>query len=82
MTKKTIDKICLLLNNLRDLEHIEQILKVNRGEETTINLYSEQYRQRLDIKVSPEVLERVALKIIEEVETELKELGYTEDNEN
>ena len=81
MTKKTIDKICLLLNNLQDLKHVEEVMKINRGE-ISVNLFSEQYRQRLDIEVSPEVLERITLKVIDEVEIELKELGYTEDNEN
>ena len=81
MTKKNIDKICLLLDSLRDLKHIEYTMKVNRGE-ATVDLYSEEFRQRFEFKVSSVVLERIVLKVIEEVEIELKELGYTEDNEN
>ena len=81
MTKKIIDKIVALLNELKDLKHVEEVMKVRRGE-SPINLFSEEYRQKLEIKVSSVVLERIVLKIIDEVEIELKELGYTEDNEN
>ena len=78
MNKKTIDKICSLLNELSDLKSVEYTMKVKRGE-AVVKICSEEYRQRLEIKVLPAVLERIALKVIDEVEAELKELGYTED---
>ena len=78
MDKKTIDKICSLLNELKELKLVVHTMKVRRGEER-VDLCSEEYRQRLEIKVTKDVLEKIVLIIIDEVETELKELGYSED---